>query len=222
MRFLKFILLAMGFFSVELSIHGKGKAPTAKKNWADLRYTDLIRQEYDYSCGPASLATIARYFYGLQITEIDVLQIINTGKPATFSDLSYAAEQLGFKTMAIGANMEHIENLKVPAIVHLNQNGIDHFSVIRGVSSEWIWLADSSWGNRKMKRHEFLSLWKTREDENLYGKMLIILPGTNNATASTGYFKAPAADDFIYDSIHELRFLPPSYGHESLRIIPRK
>ena len=37
------------------------------------RFRHLIRQQTDFSCGAAALATVMRYAYGLKVTEEDML-----------------------------------------------------------------------------------------------------------------------------------------------------
>src|SRR3546814_18247994 len=39
------------------------------KSWKDLKFTNLVRQQTDFSCGAAALATIFHYAYGRATTE---------------------------------------------------------------------------------------------------------------------------------------------------------
>ena len=43
------------------------------QSMTDLKFQNVIRQHYDFSCGAAALATILHYAYGLNITENTVL-----------------------------------------------------------------------------------------------------------------------------------------------------
>ena len=49
------------------------KGTVAIKTWKQLRDQYIEKQDLDYSCGSASVATILRSFYGLEIYEKDVL-----------------------------------------------------------------------------------------------------------------------------------------------------
>src|SRR3546814_20453572 len=39
------------------------------KSWKELKFTNLVRQQTDFSCGAAALATLFNYAYGRETTE---------------------------------------------------------------------------------------------------------------------------------------------------------
>ncbi len=51
-------------------------APMTKRmhSLRDMRYRDLVRQGYDFSCGTAALATVLRYGYGMDVTEAGLIK----------------------------------------------------------------------------------------------------------------------------------------------------
>ncbi len=86
--------------------------------------------------------------------------------------------------MGISANFEKLKTIKIPAVVYLRYRDKDHFSVIRGINKQGVvWLGDPSWGNRKFSEQQFKAMWETREDNDLKGKLLLIIPA-NKSTAS--------------------------------------
>lgn len=60
----------------------------AVKSWKDLRDTRVVKQDLDYSCGAASLATILNGFYGRSVTEAELLKAMDNGDAmASFADM---------------------------------------------------------------------------------------------------------------------------------------
>ena len=157
------------------------------KTWKQLRDADLEKQDLDYSCGSAATATILRSFYGSEVYEKDILtEVTRIGDDGTasFSDLQQAVTKFGFKAVGISANFEKLKTIKIPAVAYLRYRDKDHFSVIRGINKQGVvWLGDPSWGNRKFSEQQFKAMWETREDNDLKGKLLLIIPA-NKSTAS--------------------------------------
>lgn len=170
------------------SIQGR----VAVRNWKTLRDERIVKQDLDYSCGAASLATLLNAYYGQSVTEQELLVAMDKqdGR-ASFDDMARALAQRGFKAQGFAASWEQLVRLKMPVVVYLKHRKDDHFSVLRGISADAVWLADSSLGNRTYSRAQFLEMWQTRADsENaeLAGKFLAVLPDGNGAQASADFF----------------------------------
>jgi len=160
------------------------------KTWKDLRDDQIVKQDLDYSCGAASVATIMNGFYGLDVTEAELLDRMEADGAASFQDLAEVVQPYGLKGMGIALNFEQLHQLKVPAIAYLKYRGDDHFSVIRSVNPDGsVSLGDPSWGNRRFTQQQFLGMWETRGDENLKGKVLLLLPdGIDVTTMDRSFF----------------------------------
>ncbi len=53
-------------------------------------------------------------------------------------------------------------------------------------------ISDPSWGNRKFSESRFKSMWETRDDDTLKGKILLIIPENKSlAQMHSGFFKSP-------------------------------
>lgn len=170
------------------SAHGE----VAVQSWKALRDARVVKQDRDYSCGAASLATLLDEFYGLSLTEEQILKDMN--KPdmmANFEDMARVANGYGFKAGGIALSYEQLSKLSVPVLVYLQNRGEDHFSVLRGISATHVQLADPSWGNRIFSRAQFLAMWETRADEKLKGKILLVLPQKAGTVAQRPDFFAP-------------------------------
>ena len=108
----------------------------------------------NYSCGPASLATVLNK-NGLNLTLKEVSKITNTTENGTtMQSIIDAAKYYNFS--AIGVEID-TSDLKENYIVHLNINGSEHWTVITKVTDEYVYLADSSEGNIKLSIDEFNS-----------------------------------------------------------------
>ena len=150
------------------------------QNWKTLRDAQVVKQDLDYSCGAASLATLLNSFYGQDLTEEALLKAMDKGDGrASFEDMAKALPKFGFRAQGFAASWEQLTRLKMPVIVYVKHRKNDHFSVLRGINQDAVWLADPSLGNRTYSRQQFLAMWQTRQDsenDDLSGKFLAILP----------------------------------------------
>ncbi len=170
------------------SAHGE----VSVQSWKALRDAHVVKQDRDYSCGAASLATLLNEFYGLSLTEEQILKDMD--KPdmmANFVDMARVVNGYGFKAGGIALSYEQFSKLTVPVPVYLQNLGEDHFSVLRGISATHVQLADPSWGNRIFSKVQFLAMWETRDDEKLKGKILLVLPQKVGAIAQLSDFFVP-------------------------------
>lgn len=119
------------------------------KSWKTLRDARIVKQDLDYSCSAASLATLLNEFYGQSITEEALLKAMDKGDlRASFEDMQKALPQFGFKAQGFAASYEQLMRLKAPVVVYLKHRKDDHFSVLRGIDESTVLLADPSLGNR--------------------------------------------------------------------------
>lgn len=195
MRILGFLLLcclnlpsAHAAYLSTPSAHGE----VATQSWKELRDAHVVKQDRDYSCGAASLATLLNEFYGLSLTEEQILKDMNKpDRMANFEDMARVVNGYGLKSGGVALSYEQLSKLTVPVVVYLQHRGEDHFSVLRGISATQVQLADPSWGNRIYSKAQFLAMWETREDEKLKGKILLVLPQKAGVVAQREDFFAP-------------------------------
>lgn len=164
----------------------------AMQSWKSLRDARVVKQDLDYSCGAASLATLLNEFYGLSLTEQQILKDMNKQEMlANFEDMARVVNRYGFKAGGVALSYEQLAKLTVPVVVYLQHRGQDHFSVLRGISATHVQLADPSWGNRIFSKPQFLAMWETRDDEKLKGKILLLLPQNSQTVAQHSDFFSP-------------------------------
>jgi predicted double-glycine peptidase len=154
---------------VRLNLYEEGGVLTKQvKSLKEMRQRQMVPQSRDYSCGAASLATIMRYYYGLPVTELEtIIGMFKYGnqqdiKKVGFSlydmkryanSLKYAAE--GYKI----PKLSDLQKLTIPVIALIETAQYKHFVVIRHVDERYVYIADPSWGNRKISVDEFKKIW---------------------------------------------------------------
>ena len=163
------------------------------RSWKSLRDARIVKQDKDFSCGAASLATLLNEFYGQSITEEVLLGAMDKGNlRASFDDMQRALPQFGFRAVGFAASFEQLTKLKMPVVVYLKHRKDDHFSVVRGIDDDTVWLADASLGNRTFSRAQFLEMWETRGAESqhaeLRGKFLAVLPDRYGVVSADDFF----------------------------------
>ena len=168
----------------------------AVKSWKAMRDAGIVKQDYDFSCGAASIATLLNRQYGLTYSEKEILELLSkeaqeTWK-ASFADMQKIMPSLGFRAEGYAVSFEQLQQLRAPVIVYLRYRNNDHFSVLYGIDGETVLLADPSLGHVSLSRTQFLDAWKTR-DSHLSGKILAIVPDKAHPhPAKTDFFtRAP-------------------------------
>lgn len=168
-----------------------------------IRWEGVVKQDLDFSCGIASLATILKYHFGNKdITEKQLLQDFT--KNLSQEELNEVFEkgaslaQLGDflteRNLVIRNWRLEIDELKrltkiLPAIVYLETPDFRHFAVVRGVSDYQVLLADSARGNVKLTIGGFLEEWKGRrallvaQDSHELKKALLQTPDPQDSDA---------------------------------------
>ena len=188
---LKSVVLRQQRISHSQTIPRESNILSTPITWQAIQKKNVVKQNVDYSCGSASLATILTYFYDQPTTEAQVIKDLALNKQmASFQDLANVSQKYGFIGRGIATNYDSLKKIKIPAIVYLNHNRTDHFSVLRAIDDTHVYLADPSWGNRTLTRKQFEKIWNTRNDAQYQGKVLLILPTGNKLLVDLGSFGA--------------------------------
>jgi ATP-binding cassette subfamily B protein RaxB len=115
------------------------------------RRLPLIRQSEASECGLACLAMIAGY-YGHHVTLPQLRQRFSLSlKGVTLARLIEMAQEMGFSSRPIRAEIDEIHLLSTPCIVHWD---MDHFVVLAKVERKSITILDPSVGERKISLSE--------------------------------------------------------------------
>ena len=131
------------------------------------KFETVIRQQYDFSCGSAALATLLRYHYEDPQNEQSVfLGMWRNGDRAQIRKLGFSLLDMkrylaGRHVAADGykVTLEQVAKAKVPGIALIDFNGYKHFVVLKGVGADTVLLGDPSLGLRREEIAIFRKQW---------------------------------------------------------------
>lgn len=173
------------------------------KSWKQIRDHNVVKQDLDFSCGAASIATLLNGYYSQKVTEEEVLKIMDKGDlMASFDDMQRAISKLGFESKGYAVSFDTLKTLKIPVIVYIKHRKTDHFSVISGINEQFVQLSDPSLGKLTLTKYQFLEMWNTRDNDIYTGKILTILP-KQEQQVNTNFFTKKVKQP----SVQSLRFL---------------
>ena len=153
--------------SVDLPFQIGGAFSVPATSIKEARFSAMVRQQYDFSCGSAALSTLLTYHYRFPVTEQTVFEeMFARGeqekiKKEGFSllDIKRYLEAHGFEADGFEAPLDKLASAGIPAIVLINDNGYNHFVVVKGIRDQRVLIGDPSGGTRVMLRHAFESMW---------------------------------------------------------------
>lgn len=125
------------------------------------------RQQFDFSCGSAAIATLLTYHYARPVDEASVFQaMFEVGDQAqiraqgfSLLDMKRYLESSGFKADGVQVSLDELAHVGVPAIALISDNGYRHFVVVKGLRGDRLLLGDPALGTRIVTREQFDSLW---------------------------------------------------------------
>lgn len=151
--------------SLPYQIGGAYSVPVTSMKSA--RYSAMIRQQYDFSCGSAALSTLLTFHYGYKVSEQDTFEeMFRNGDRAKIQhegfsllDMKGYLEHHGFHADGYEAPLDKLQSAGIPAIVLINENGYNHFVVVKGLREGRVLMGDPAGGARAIARSDFESMW---------------------------------------------------------------
>jgi predicted double-glycine peptidase len=136
----------------------------------ELRDQYVVKQQLDYSCGAAALATLLTYYFGDETSERELLELLTAQlrrdelkrkEKQGFSllDLKKVAQAKGYQAAGFKLTIEQLKQLAAPVLVFVEPQGYKHFAILRGVDRGRVFLADPARGNLRMSISRFLREW---------------------------------------------------------------
>lgn len=145
-----------------------GELQMGVRSFKEQRFSSVMQQQYDFSCGSAAIASLLSYHYADEVTEHDVfVNMFALSDPEKvrvegFSMLdmknflkSEGYEADGFRMPLSGLR----DKVRLPVIALVNMNGFRHFVVIKGISEDEVFVGDPARGLKVYSRAEFESYW---------------------------------------------------------------
>jgi predicted double-glycine peptidase len=166
-------LLGMGGAGVqaaEMSLAGGPQYRVPVHSLKELKFLATTRQQYDFSCGSAALATLLTHHYGYPINETTAFQAMwehgdqNKIRREGFSllDMQRYLDSIGFEADGFRQPLDKLFEAGLPAIVLVTEKGYNHFVVIKGADDGRILIGDPSAGTRAVTREHFADIWPTK------------------------------------------------------------
>lgn len=182
-------------------------------SFAEQRDQGVIRQQRDYSCGAAALATLFVHQWRDNVSEADVLTTLSLvlredelarrrDDGLSLLDLSRVARARGYQAQGFRLYPEQLAKLTGPVIVFIDPDGYEHFSVLKGIVGNRAYLADPSHGNVSYPLYHFLDMW-TRE--NGTGFILAVAPLYLNVTTHSPGELAPSFGRSIEPALKDVQ-----------------
>lgn len=131
------------------------------------RFETVIRQQFDFSCGSAALASLLTYHYERPTTEQEVFtSMYEAGdkekiQAQGFSllDMKVYLARHGLTADGFQMTLEKVAEVGVPVITLINTGGYRHFVIIKGVRDGEVLTGDPALGNRIYKIDKFKAMW---------------------------------------------------------------
>lgn len=135
---------------------------------SEFKYNNIVRQQYDYSCGSAALTTLLDFYLGRNFQERQVMEgLLQFGdsekiierRGFSLLDMKKLVTALGHPSGGFRATKEDLVKLDHPAIAPIEYAGFKHFVVVRAVKNGHVFIADPSLGNISFTLNRFLEVW---------------------------------------------------------------
>lgn len=157
------------------------------ETWTSRRDQQIVKQQFDFSCGASSMATLLTHYFNDTHTEIDILELFDHKEAAaSFDDMKNVLTTLGYQAKGYAVSFAQLAKVTVPVILHIHQKETDHFVVLRAIDDEHVHVADPSTGNRFYSKQQFLKLWLT-DTSSTKGKILAVM-GSSHGDNTENFF----------------------------------
>jgi uncharacterized protein len=155
---------------VHLPSLGQGDVNLPLVSLRQAKMAGTLRQQYDFSCGSAALATLLTHHYDHPVTESEVfMQMYEVGDQAQIQregfsllDMKRFLQSRGFVADGFELPLDKLLEARTPAIVLINENGYMHFVVVKGLRGDRVLIGDPANGTRSLAREAFEAHWPNR------------------------------------------------------------
>lgn len=150
---------------VSLSFAGI-RATVPVDSMAERRWSMVVRQQLDFSCGSAAVATLLNYVYERPTDEADVFdamfaagdQDLIRRQGFSMLDMKTYLASLGYRSDGYQVTLDQLAEQRVPAIVLINYRGYLHFVVLLGVTRDEVLVANPAFGLQRYPRDQFAEM----------------------------------------------------------------
>lgn len=133
----------------------------------DLRFAHIVRQQQDFTCGAAALATILQQMFGRATSEQDIIDdMLAHTDPAlarsrgfSMLDMKDYLERAGLRGRGYRIGADALQTIRIPVIALQTTRGYAHFVVVKRVHAGIVHIADPVLGHRQLPLDEFVAAW---------------------------------------------------------------
>ena len=149
---------------------GSGRYALKVTSLKEARFRTTVRQQYDFSCGSAALATLLTHHYGHQVSEQAVFEAMYAKgdrqkiqrEGFSLLDMKRYLSDEGYQADGFELPLDKLVESGLPAIVLIAEKNYHHFVVIKGMRNGRVLIGDPSTGARALSRETFESVWVNR------------------------------------------------------------
>ncbi|HVJ41717.1 MAG TPA: C39 family peptidase [Dongiaceae bacterium] len=154
--------------SITLTNGISGEAHVKVVSYRDMPFQTVVRQQYDFSCGSAALATLLTFHLERPTDERTVFDAmyamgdqekINREGFSLFEMKQYL-QSLGYQADGFRVSLDKVARVGVPVIVLIEWKNYKHFVVVKGVEAGYVLIGDPARGNKVMTQKDFMSEWR--------------------------------------------------------------
>ncbi len=156
-------------FAGSVTVPGIGGDLKLKVNsFENRRFDTVMRQQYDFSCGSAAIASLLSFHYEDPVSEHDVfiemLALADEKKVRrdgfSMLDMKRYLEARGYQADGFRMPLSGLkEKVRLPMIVLLNIDGFRHFVLIKGISESEVLVGDPARGLKVYSYAQFSDYW---------------------------------------------------------------
>jgi uncharacterized protein len=147
--------------------YSSGDMDIKVRSLKEARFTRVVKQQYDFSCGSAALATLLSYHYDKPVSETQVFkEMFAVGDQKhietygfSLLDMKRYLDNHNYLADGFRISLSRLRELGVPAIALIQVKGYRHFVVVKGVNDSWVLLGDPARGVRSISVKDFDAAW---------------------------------------------------------------
>lgn len=154
--------------SAELQMSGYGgNFSVPVTSIREARFQTVIRQQYDFSCGSAALASLLTFHYDRPTTEQEVfISMYEAGDKEKIQAMGFSLLDMktylarrGLTADGFQMTLEKLAEVGVPAITLIQTGNYRHFVIIKGIRDGEVLTGDPALGNRIYPIEKFKQMW---------------------------------------------------------------
>lgn len=134
------------------------------------RFKTIYKQQYDFSCGSATLASLLAFHYDDAVDELMVFKDMysNGDQPKiqlhgfSLLDMKLYLSRRGYRSNGFKISLKQLAKAEIPAITIINNKGYMHFVIIKGSDENEVLVGDPAIGIKVYSRAQFEQMWNNQ------------------------------------------------------------